>query len=466
MAMVEGYKILAILAALMAAQTVVRHTRREEETGRAELVGSAVVGRHAQLAAAMLVALGAGLVLGAGVALGIGVHGLGWAGAWAEGLAVAGTCWVFAGIAAVAAQVLSTARAANAVAAGALGVAFVLRATGDLSGRLDATGIRVVSAWPSWLSPLGWGQQVRPYDEDNWPVAALFAALTGALVVVAAVLVAHRDAGAGMVPARRGPARAPVSLLSVTGLTWRIQRGVLTSWAVGLAVAGAVFGSVGDEFVEYVAENETIGSMLAQIAVGAEPLELYQAFLMALLGVTAAGYTVQALLRMRAEEVSGRLEPVLATATGRSRWLASHVVVVGLGTALVLTGSGVAGGLAYGLVTRRWDDAFGGLTAAALVQVPAALALGAFVVAVFGLLPRWSAPVTWFALAAALVMGQLGALLELPQWLLNVSPFTHVPAVPAETVVATPLLWLVVAALALTVAGFATFRRRDLAIGA
>lgn len=466
MALVDGHKVFAILAALMAAQTVVRHTRGEEEAGRAELVGSAAVGRHAPFAAALVVALGAGLALGAGVTLGIGVHGLGWSGAWAAGMAIAGTAWVFAGIAALSAQVFSTARGANAVAAAALGVAFVLRAAGDLSGRLDASGMRVVSAWPSWLSPLGWGQQVRPYDEDNWAVGALFVVLTALLAGAAAVLVAHRDAGVGMVPARRGPARARTSLLSVTGLTWRIQRGVLASWAVGLAAAGALFGSVGDEFVEYVAENDNIRSMLEQIAVGAEPLELYQAFLMALLGVTGAGYTIQALLRMRAEEVSGRLEPVLATATGRTRWLASHLLVVGPGTALVLTGSGVAGGLAYGLATGRWDDAFGGLTAAALVQVPAALALGAFVVLVFGLLPRWSAPVTWFALGTALVMGQLGALFQLPAWLLDLSPFTHVPALPAEHFAAAPVLWLGAAAVALTAAGFAAFRRRDLAIGA
>ena len=35
---------------------VVRHTRADEETGRAELVGAGVVGRHAPLAAALVVA--------------------------------------------------------------------------------------------------------------------------------------------------------------------------------------------------------------------------------------------------------------------------------------------------------------------------------------------------------------------------------------------------------------------------
>lgn len=466
MAMVEGYKVFAILGALMAAQAVVRHTRREEEAARSELVGAAAVGRLAPLASALLVALGASLALGVAVAVAIGVHGHGWTGAWAEGMAVAGTGWVFAGVAAVAAQVFGTARGANGAAAGALGAAFVLRAVGDLSGRVADSGVAVVSAWPSWVSPLGWGQQVRPYDEDNWWIGALFAALTAVLLVVAAVLRDHRDLGTGMVGARRGPARAPAGLLSTMGLTWRLQRGVLGVWLAAMAACGAVFGSAAETFADYIAENDAMRSLLETIAPSAEPLDLFHAFLMAVLGVVGAGYTVQALLRMRAEEVSGRLEPVLATATGRVRWLGSHVLVVGVGSAVVLSSSGVAGGLVYGVMTGEWSQAFGGVVAAAAVQVPAALALGGFVVAVFGLLPRWSGPVTWFALATALVMGQLGALFELPQWLLDVSPFTHVPAVPAEAFTAAPLLWLGAAAVALGAVGFAAFRRRDLAIGA
>ena len=54
-ALARGYLTLAVLAALMSVFAVVRHTRQNEETGRAELVGAAVVGRYAQLAAGVLV---------------------------------------------------------------------------------------------------------------------------------------------------------------------------------------------------------------------------------------------------------------------------------------------------------------------------------------------------------------------------------------------------------------------------
>lgn len=242
MAIVEGWKILAILTVLMAAQAVVRHTRQDEETGRAELLGASVVGRHARLVAALVVAFGASAVTGVLTAVAVsGPTGLAWSGGWATGMAVAGIGWVFAGIAGVAAQIFSTARGANAVAGGALGVAFLVRAAGDITGEASADRLWVESRWPSWLSPYGWGQQVRPFAENNWWVAGLFVALAVALVAVAFWLSDRRDVGPGMVPPRAGPARAAELLTSPLGLAWRLQRGVLLVWLGGLAVFGGVF---------------------------------------------------------------------------------------------------------------------------------------------------------------------------------------------------------------------------------
>ena len=48
--------------------------------------------------------------------------------------------------------------------------------------------------------------------------------------------------------------------------------------------------------------------------------------MMNVFGVLAASFAVQALLRLRAEESGGQAEAVLATAVGRPRWLASHLV--------------------------------------------------------------------------------------------------------------------------------------------
>jgi ABC-2 type transport system permease protein len=465
MAMVEAYAILAILTAIMSIQAVVRHTRQDEETGRAELLGSTVVGRHAPLTGALFMVIAANAVLALAVAAVLLANGFAVAGSFAGGAALAAVGVTFAGVAAVTAQLATTQRAATGLAVVVLGAAFVLRAVGDAVGEVAPSGVELVSAWPSWLSPLGWGQQVRPFHQDNWPIFGLFAALFLVLVVTAYALTSHRDVGAGMLGVRPGPATAPASLLSPLGLAWRLQRGILLAWLVGLMIIGAAFGAVGDSVDDFVGISEQFEQILRQQAGDAGLVDLFFGFLMGLLGVVAAAYTVQALLRMRSEEAGGYLEPVLATSVARTTWLGSHVLIAAAGTAVVLTGVGVSGALGYWVAAGDLGTGLG-MLAAALVQIPAAFALGGFVVAVFGIVPRWSLPVAWSALVVSLVIGQFGDLLELPQTVLNLSPFTHLPVVPAEPFAATPVLILLAAAVVLSGAGWWAFRRRDLAITA
>src|SRR3954470_6042276 len=83
--------IALALAGLMSILLVVRHTRAEEESGRAELLGAGVVGRDAPLAAALLTAALASVALGVLVALAVIATGLGASGALALGSIYAAT---------------------------------------------------------------------------------------------------------------------------------------------------------------------------------------------------------------------------------------------------------------------------------------------------------------------------------------------------------------------------------------
>ena len=62
-AMSRTWVTFALLAAVMSVLCVVRHTRQNEETGRAELLGAGVVGPAAGLTAAVVLALGANAAL-------------------------------------------------------------------------------------------------------------------------------------------------------------------------------------------------------------------------------------------------------------------------------------------------------------------------------------------------------------------------------------------------------------------
>jgi ABC-2 type transport system permease protein len=458
--MTEVYGFLALLIGIMSVQAVVRHTRQEEETGRAELVGSAVVGRHAPLVAALGITAGANILLGVAVLATLVGYGLPAGGAVAAAAAMTGVGLTFTAVAAVAAQVAGTQRGANGLGITTVGVAFLLRAVGDALGSVAPSGVEVVSAWPSWLSPIGWGQQVRAFGDERWMVLLLFAGTIAVLVPLAFVLRSRRDLGAGLREVRPGPARAARSLQSPLGLAWRLQRGVVLAWATGLTVVSAAFGAVADEAGELLETSDELAAMFAGLGEAAL-VDLFFAFYLSMLAVAAAGFTVQALLRARNEEVAGRVEPLLATAVSRHRWLFSHVAVALLGTIGILVLSGLAVGLVHAMDTGNTAH-LGPLLTAALVRTPAVLALGGFVVAVVCLIPRWAVAIGWAALVASFAMGQLGELLELPQALLNVSPFTHTPPTPAEPLVWGPLLAQAAAAVTLTAAGFAALRRRDL----
>ena len=101
------------------------------------------------------------------------------------------------------------------------------------------------------------------------------------------------------------------------------------------------------------------------------------------------------------------------------------------------------------------------LTAASLAQIPAIWVLVGVAAALFGLLPRF-AVAAWALLGVALVVAMFGTLLDLPSWMLDLSPFQHSPQAPATGVSALPLVVLLALAGGLTTLGFVGFRRRDL----
>ncbi|HEY5854088.1 MAG TPA: anibiotic ABC transporter [Aldersonia sp.] len=454
---------LSLAAGLMSTLLVVRHTRQNEETGRAELVEAAVVGRKALLTAALVVAVGGNVVLGLLNVVVLIALGLPLDGSVALGAAVAGAGIAFAAIAALTAQVTDSARTANGLAGAALGVAFGLRAVGDMTGTVTDAGTRVVTGWPTWVSPIGWAEQVRPYDDNAWWVLALPAAFALVLGSVAFALTEHRDLGSGLVPTRPGPARASRSLPTAVGSAWRMQRMILFWWAFGVAVLAATYGAIGDQIDDFLGSGEQVSDMMEQLGGGTtDMVDAYFAAIFGVMAIAVAGYAVQALLRMRGEESAGRLESVLATAVSRPRWMLAHVGLVTAGIVALQLLTGAVAGLAFGLVTGGVPEQVVRLTGAALVFVPAILVVAAAVALLFGAFPAWSAGLSWGFLALCLALGPLGGLLGLSATVRDLSPFAHIPAVPAAQVTATPLVWLVVIAVVVDAAAVVLFRRRDL----
>lgn len=438
---------LAVLAGVLNLLLVVRHTRAEEDAGRLELIRAAVVGRRAGLAAALLLVTLTDLLLAVLVAAGCAGYGLAFAGALALGAATGLAGLAVAGVAAVAAQLAAAPRTASAIAGGVLGASFVLRAAGDSTG----------PGWLSWLGPVGWAQQVRPYAGERWLVLLLPLATFGALAPAALVLAGRRDLGAALLADRPGPARGAIR--TPLGLAGRLQRSGIAAWLAGFAVSGVLFGSIGPSLDGTLADNQQLGDLLQRFGGGQGILDGFVSTVIRFAALVAAVPAVASVLNLRTEEATGRLEPVLATGAGRTRWAAAGLALTLAASAAMLAvfGAGLAAGSALAGADLGLDPLAG-----ALLQLPAVWVVAGVPVLLFGLLPRWSA-LGWGVLGAVLVISWIGPLLQVDQLVLDLSPFTHVPGYPAAELRWPPELWLLATALALTGAGLAAWRRRDLA---
>ena len=436
----------AVVAALMSMFIVGRHTRAEEQTGRSELVRAGVVSRYAALAAALTVAAVAQVLMGAAVALVMIGFDQPAAGSIAFGAGLAGVGLAFAGVAAVAVQVSSGTGGAYGLTGAAHGASYVLRAAGDVG---DGT--------LSWLSPIGWGQAMRPYADERWWPLALLVGAAVVLVAVARAMLARRDDGAGLVAPRPGPAEAAPSLARPVGLSFRLLRAALAAWAVGIFFGGLSIGLTAQDAEGFLGDSEAVDDVFAQAA--GSLVDNYLAISLLSMALIGAGFAIQAVLRMRAEETAGHLEPLLATALARPRYAAGYVAVSAGGTVVILAASGLGAGIADAANTGDLGR-LPLLVGSSVALAPAVWVLAGVAVALFGLLPS-AAAVAWGALAACYLVAFLGPLLGLPDWVMDISPFTHVPLLPAADFDLVPLLGMTAVALAFVAIGLVGFRRRN-----
>jgi polyether ionophore transport system permease protein len=439
---------------LMSIFLVVRHTRADEEAGRLELVGSTVVGRHAALVAGLLVACIANVTVGVVSAAAAIALGLPAAGTIAMVATYVGTGLAFTGIAAVTAQLAQTGRSARGIAIGMILVAFLLRAVGDSAGR---GGPR----WLTWLSPLGWNELSRAFGTIRWWMPALPLAVAVVAAAAGALLAVRRDYDAGVVAPRPGTAAAAARLGSPLALAWRLQRASLIAWVSGALVYGAVIGSSA-KGIGGLLGSKHLKKIIANLGGHAGISNAYLAAILGFSGLIAAGYAVSVVLRLRAEETEQRADAVLATGTGRISWGLSHLLVAVGGTLAILFVVGLGAGLGYAYRGGGGGAEVARLIGAGLAQAPAALVVAGIAAALFGLAPRASIAGSWSVLGVAVLLLFLGATLQLSHWVLDISPFQHLPKLPGGTVSAAPLAWLCAIALALGAAGLAGLRRRDI----
>jgi ABC-2 type transport system permease protein len=440
----------ALFAGLMAILIVVRNSRANEDSGQAELIASGVIARQSRLAVAVLMAAIASAALGLVCFLITIACGGGITSTLILSATFTASGLMFAGVAAIAAQLGSDSRTASSIAIGTLGVLYVVR------GYIDTRG---GSTWATWLTPFGWLEETRPATGNNaWPLL-LCVLLTMALVVGAFILQGHRDFGQGMFAQRPGPAGAGIAG-NVWGLGFKLNRGSLITWLIGFAGLGLIFGNLATSIGGILAKNPAMAEILASGAAAASDLTF--AFIVTILQIVAiivAVMGVQIVLHVYSEEIEYRVEPLLAGSLRRSTYLASNTLIALLGTALALLIAGVATGLVSGAKDKTISTS--DVIFQSLVTIPAVWVLVGLALAAVGAAPRLRL-VAWLGIVATFGLTILGPTFKLPAWALDISPLRHVPNVTAASPDWAGLAWLIAfAALFLTI-GFVGYRRRDI----
>ena len=442
---------MAVFAALFGLLGAVRAMRAEEDAGRADVMLAGVVGRRS----AFLGQLGA-IVAGAALLwLALFISLL--AGKLAAGgsaylaLAIVSLAPVFAGVGALTSQLAPTKRMATGLAAGVLVIAFALRTLSAISSAgLD---------WLRWATPLGWAEELRPFAGPQPLVLLLPAAAATLLLVAAGALAVRRDIGSGLLPSQDSAPPRLRLLRSPAAQAVRSERGVLAAWLVGVGAFALLMGVVSDAATPDVI-SENVQRQLEKLGTGSVVTPsgwLGFSFIFFMLAVSV--FCCMQIASIRGEEGDRRLETLLALPVGRRRWLAGRLMVAAAGAAAVAL---AAGALAWtGAAAEGADVSLPEMLAAGANTLPPALLFLAIGALAFAAAPRASNRIAYGLVGLAFVWELFGALLEVPDWLLAVSPFHDVGLVPGEPFEAGAAAIMLALAASATLAAVAVFRRRD-----
>ncbi len=444
----------SIVAAAVGLLAAVRALRTEEDSGRQELVLAGTVSRTgAYLAALSAVAAGA-VILWLAIFAGLLAGALPVGASAFLALATVSPLPVFAGVGALASQLAPTRRLAIELSSAALTLALLLRVVADIAGGLG---------WLRWATPLGWTEELRPFAGPA--PAALLPTLAASLgLLVAAGLIARkRDVGTGLLHGSDSSRPRLRLLSSPLAQALRSERGPLSAWLLGTGLFAVIVGILSTSFTTSDISPSLRRAIRklggASITTPAGAIGFYFLFFV----LTISLYACSQVSSARREEAEQLLETLLALPVSRTRWFGGKLALAAGGaTALAL----LAGGLTWaGAASQNAGVSLPALLEAGANCLPAvALFLGLGLLA-FALVPRASSAVAYGLVSLAFFWELLGALLDAPHWLLELSPFQDLGLVPAEPFrLTSAAVMLALAALAAASAG-AVFRHRDLVGG-
>ena len=436
-----------IAVAIMNIFLINRHTRADEELGRLEMFRAMPVGRLTGSLATIKFAFGANLLVSVLTALFLIVLNIGGttvAGAFTIGFVIGAVGFVFAGLTLFAAQIFTTAHGVSGFGFIMLGLFYVMRAMGDVSGNALSD-----------ISPFGLGLKVEAfYSNEVLPLIILL--IEGFVLSIAALVIcAVRDHGAGILPARKGRAFASLFLRNSLGLAWRVSRGTSIGWAIGMFVLGASYGSVCSDINSFVEGNEMMQQVLGVDGTQVI-LDNYVALIFMIMSLVVSVPVVLTAMRISGEERRGRLEQIYGKSVDRLHLYSSFIIVAILESIVLIFL------LALGLAAASNGElALDSVVPIGLCYLPAILTIAGFGILLVGLSPKLNVLV-WVVFAYTFVIMYFGRMMDIPEWVKRATPFGNIPQLPIEEFTIIPLIVLTIIAAGLAMVGLWNYKRRDI----
>ncbi|MEW8986983.1 MAG: tetronasin resistance protein, partial [Bacillus sp. (in: firmicutes)] len=435
---------------------VVSHTRKEEDLGLTELVRSFQIGRQANSLAVMLESIFINIILAlfiSGVMISFGADTISVEGSILFGATIGMAGILGAAIALVMAQIMPVSSGATGSSLGIIGLLYIIRAGTDVSN-VDL----------SMMNPLGWTYLTNPFTENNW-LPLLFALIFSiAMTLIAFRLEGARDMGAGYLPEREGRESAKKSLLSVHGLFFKINKGVMISWLITFVIMGAAYGSIYGDMKTFLGSNEMMKQMFSHSGVTIE--ESFTGTIMMVMVGLVSILPIAIVNRLYAEESRLHLSQLYATKVSRKQlyWTSIGLAII-LGLVGIVLAAGGLGGTAISAMGDQTTMDIMDFLAAGFNFLPSVLFFVSLAALALGWAPKLG-KVVYVYLAYSFLLNYFGGIVDFPEWFSNTAILSWIPRMPLEDFDAPIFITITIISIAMMVIGYVGYHRRDMVEGA
>ncbi|MCF7924293.1 MAG: ABC-2 transporter permease [Candidatus Izimaplasma sp.] len=440
----------AVIVGVMAIMIVASHTRGDEEEGRLEMIRSLPVGRAATLAATFIsmfiTFLALALINGFGLYI-LNIESMDFNGSMLYGFGIGMIGFMFSAITAVFAQLTQNHRGTLGYSFAILGIGYVVRGIGDISFEPLA-----------WITPLKWMSYTQVYVNDIWWPILLIILVSILLYGLAFYLSSIRDLDAGFIQAKAGKDKASKYFKSPLALAIKISKTMIIGWLIALFILGASYGSIfGD--VEYFLETNDMYQQLLPNISGVSLTEQFLSVIIIVCSIAATIPGLLAIIKLNSEEKKKRMEVIISTPTSRHMIIIQYLVFAMILTliSLLITGFGL-----WVAIYSVMDNpiALGVVIKGIIIYLPASFIMIGLSAILIGYLPKFTS-ITWYYLVIAFFFVYLGSLLQLPEWMINISIFAHIPQVPIETINYLILFVMLAISIIMMGIGIYGYKRRD-----